>query len=74
MYIALPLLKTLPTREYRNGLAEIIKLGAFRESVLFEKLEASAIPIMEREPTLLQQVSKNPPTSTPGDPTWPHPH
>jgi 3-dehydroquinate synthase len=33
------LLKTLPARHWRNGLAEVIKYGAIRDSRLFERLE-----------------------------------
>ena len=33
------LLKTLPRKHWRNGLAEVIKYGAIRDARLFERLE-----------------------------------
>lgn len=39
VYIVLDLLKSLPMREFKNGMGEIIKAGAIRDEVLFQYLE-----------------------------------
>lgn len=38
---------TLPAREYRAGLAEVIKYGVILEAALFERLEADASKLMD---------------------------
>jgi 3-dehydroquinate synthase len=47
-------LRTLPVREFRAGLAEVVKYGVILDASLFEYLEqhAGAIMAMEREPLL----------------------
>jgi len=42
-------LTTLPDREYRSGLAEVIKYGAIRDAPLFEWLEANMAALLARE-------------------------
>jgi 3-dehydroquinate synthase len=49
-------LSTLPEREYRSGLAEIIKTGAALDAELFTTLEASVPAIQGRDPELLERV------------------
>ncbi len=40
IWITPALLKTLPVRHWRNGLAEVIKYGAIADAALFEQLES----------------------------------
>ena len=43
-------LSTLPEREYRAGIAEVIKYGAIRDPALFEWLEANIGALVARDP------------------------
>ena len=52
----LPTLASLPEREYRSGLAEVVKYGVIWDAELFGRLEASASALMERDLTLLEDV------------------
>jgi 3-dehydroquinate synthase len=49
-------LATLADREYRSGLAEVVKYGVIRDAELFFLLEANAEAILRREPDLVRQV------------------
>ncbi|MCC6738481.1 MAG: 3-dehydroquinate synthase [Planctomycetia bacterium] len=49
-------LKTLPDREYRAGLAEVVKYGLIGDPKLFGLLERSASDILLRRPTLLESI------------------
>ncbi|HZC68896.1 MAG TPA: 3-dehydroquinate synthase [Nitrospirales bacterium] len=49
-------LRTLPTREYRSGLAEVIKYGVIEDAEFFEFLERDMDSIMKLEPTALHRV------------------
>ena len=49
-------LKTLPDREFRGGLAEVIKYGAIADARLFAFLEANMDAILEREAGALEHV------------------
>lgn len=49
-------LKTLPEREFRAGLAEVVKYGVVFDESFFEFLEQSAASILELEPSALQHV------------------
>jgi 3-dehydroquinate synthase len=49
-------LKTLPDREYRSGLAEVVKYGVILDADLFIYLEAQADAILRREPEVLQHI------------------
>ena len=49
-------LRTLPEREYRSGLAEVIKTGAALNADLFTLLEASPDAILRRDPALLESL------------------
>ncbi|MCA8989470.1 MAG: 3-dehydroquinate synthase, partial [Planctomycetaceae bacterium] len=44
---------TLPERDYRSGLAEIVKYGVILDESLFEKLEQQVAAIQKREPEIL---------------------
>ncbi|RPJ40335.1 MAG: 3-dehydroquinate synthase, partial [Candidatus Latescibacterota bacterium] len=49
-------LSTLPDREYRSGLAEVVKYGMIRDARLFSLIEKGRSPILERDEALLGRV------------------
>ncbi len=49
-------LATLPEREYRSGLAEVVKYGVILDAPFFARLEASADAILRREPEAVRRV------------------
>jgi 3-dehydroquinate synthase len=49
-------LSTLPVREYRAGLAEVVKYGAIGDATLFAWLEANADALSAREPAALAEA------------------
>jgi len=49
-------LRTLPEREFRSGLAEVVKHGMIAEEALFETLEKEADRILKRDPDLLRAI------------------
>jgi 3-dehydroquinate synthase len=49
-------LATLPEREYRSGLGEVVKYGVILDAALFEALEAGADRLVARDPDLLVEV------------------
>jgi 3-dehydroquinate synthase len=49
-------LETLPEREYRAGMAEVIKTGAALSAELFERLERDAEGLGRRDGSLLAEV------------------
>ncbi|MEO0530881.1 MAG: 3-dehydroquinate synthase [Planctomycetota bacterium] len=49
-------LKTLPDREYRAGLAEVVKYGVILDEEFFAYLEAEADAIADRDPAALRKV------------------
>ena len=48
--------KTLPAREFRAGLAEVIKYGIIYDAALFKKLERELPRVLRREPKILADV------------------
>lgn len=52
----LDVLSTLPDREYRAGLAEVVKYGAIRDSEFFKKLSKDLEKILKRDETTLSTV------------------
>jgi 3-dehydroquinate synthase len=59
VYIDPTVLSTLPRREVRNGMAEIIKYGVIYDRALFEYLEANAATILGLdEQTLTHVISR----------------
>jgi len=49
-------LRTLPEREYRSGLAEVIKYGIISDAALFSRLERQMPQLLERDPKTLADV------------------
>jgi 3-dehydroquinate synthase len=49
-------LDSLPEREYRSGLAEVVKYGVILDALFFKYLEDHAEPILRREPEVLVEV------------------
>jgi 3-dehydroquinate synthase len=49
-------LQTLPEREFRNALAEVIKIAMIRDKKYFEILETRRDQILDRNPQLLQEI------------------
>ncbi|MHB1036771.1 MAG: 3-dehydroquinate synthase [Pirellulales bacterium] len=49
-------LHTLPPREYRSGLGEVVKYGVILDEEFFSLLEANVGPLLERKLELLEQV------------------
>jgi len=54
--IDLDVLKTLPAREYRSGLAEVVKYGVILDPDFFQYLEQHVEALNAREPAVLEQV------------------
>jgi 3-dehydroquinate synthase len=49
-------LRTLPLREFRAGLAEVIKYGIIYDATLFERLERDLTKLLKREPNTLTEI------------------
>lgn len=49
-------LRTLPEREYRAGLAEVIKYGVILDAPFFAELEHSVAAIAQRDPATLARI------------------
>jgi 3-dehydroquinate synthase len=49
-------LSTLPDREYRAGLAEVVKYGVIQDADFFAYLEANVEPISRRDPGVLTYI------------------
>jgi len=56
--IDINVLRSLPDREFRSGLAEIVKYGMIMDAELFAFLESNAAGILERKPELLIKIIK----------------
>src|SRR5262245_33161735 len=54
--IDLDLLATLPEREFRSGLAEIVKYGVILDADFFAYLEQNADAILARDPAALEHI------------------
>ena len=48
--------RTLPEREFRSGLAEIVKHGIVLERTYFEEVERDAAPLLARRPDVLERI------------------
>jgi 3-dehydroquinate synthase len=49
-------LRSLPAREFRAGLAEVIKYGIIHDATLFERLERDLPKLLKRDPEILEEV------------------
>jgi 3-dehydroquinate synthase len=49
-------LDTLPEREYRSGLAEVVKYGVILDPELFAWLEQNADAVLQRQPDAVQHI------------------
>src|SRR5688572_22396406 len=54
--IDLDVLTTLPEREYRSGLAEVVKYGVILDAAFFEYLEQHIAPLQARQADVLERV------------------
>jgi 3-dehydroquinate synthase len=56
VWIDTAFLATLPGREYRSGLAEVVKYGVILDADFFAYLEANRAAVLAREPSAVRQV------------------
>jgi 3-dehydroquinate synthase len=56
IFVEVSLLGSLPERQYRSGLAEVIKTAIIGDAELFSLLEASAPDILARRPGIVEEV------------------
>jgi 3-dehydroquinate synthase len=56
VFIDTATLKTLPDRDYRSGLAEVVKYGVILDAAFFDYLEAHVAGLNRREPDVLRHV------------------
>jgi 3-dehydroquinate synthase len=56
VYIDTSLLATLPEREYRSGLAEVVKYGVILDAEFFAFQEANTSAILSREPAAVRHI------------------
>jgi 3-dehydroquinate synthase len=54
--IDVDVLKSLPDREYRAGLAEVVKYGVIQDAEFFSYLENNVAAVNEREPSVLTRI------------------
>ncbi|MCI0334641.1 MAG: 3-dehydroquinate synthase [Planctomycetes bacterium] len=54
--IDVDVLQSLPDREYRAGLAEVVKYGVIQDADFFAYLEANIEPVNDREPSVLTRI------------------
>jgi 3-dehydroquinate synthase len=54
--IDVDVLKSLPDREYRAGLAEVVKYGVIQDADFFAYLETNIEPVQNRDPAVLTQI------------------
>lgn len=56
VYIDSSTLRTLPDREFRSGLAEVVKYGVILDADFFRYLEEDAAHILQRDPVAVQRI------------------
>ena len=56
VWIDTAMLVTLPDREYRSGLAEVVKYGVILDAELFAYLEAHADAVLARQPEVVRHI------------------
>jgi 3-dehydroquinate synthase len=56
VWISLSCLETLPEREFRSGLAEVVKYGVILDADFFTYLETNQDTILKRNPSALEHI------------------
>lgn len=56
VWIDTAVLNTLPDREYRSGLAEVVKYGVIMDAEFFDWLEATIAAILKRDPAAVEHI------------------
>jgi 3-dehydroquinate synthase len=56
VWIDTALLDTLPAREYRSGLAEVVKYGVILDAEFFAWLETNADAVLDRDPAAVTHI------------------
>lgn len=56
VFIDIKVLETLPDREFRSGLAEVVKYGVILDAAFFEFLEHARDRILRRDPEAIQAI------------------
>jgi 3-dehydroquinate synthase len=56
VWIDTAVLATLPEREYRSGLAEVVKYGVILDAELFDFLETNADAVLNRDPAAVRHL------------------
>jgi 3-dehydroquinate synthase len=56
VWIALSCLGTLPDREFRSGLAEVVKYGVILDADFFIYLEKNQAAVLKREPEVIEHI------------------
>ena len=56
VFIDTSTLNTLPDREFRNGLAEVVKYGIILDADFFRHIEQTTEPILQRDPAAIQRI------------------
>ncbi len=56
VWVDVTVLDTLPDRELRCGLAEVVKYGVILDSAFFDELEANADAILARDRSMLRRI------------------
>jgi 3-dehydroquinate synthase len=56
VWIDVSTLGTLPEREFRSGLAEVVKYGVILDEAFFAYLENNVAAILRREPEVIRQI------------------
>jgi 3-dehydroquinate synthase len=56
VWIDTAMLETMPPREFRSGLAEVLKYGVILDAPFFRYLETNADAILRREPAVIRHI------------------
>ena len=56
VFIDTATLNTLPDREFRSGLAEVVKYGVILDADFFRHIEQTTEPILQRDPAAIQRI------------------
>lgn len=56
VWIDTRVLETLPDREYRSGLGEVVKYGVIMDADFFAWMEANVSAVLKRDPTAIEHI------------------